>query len=172
MGAYSEQALQLLRKMQRRSAEPDVISCSSTISACARGAQPKRALQLREIPRRSVEPDVISCSSTVSTCVKGAQPVQALQLREIQQRSVEPDVISYEQTPRSSWTSDLKGRPKDAEMMGAYSEQALQLPRKMQRQSDEPEVISCSSTISACVKGTQPEQALQLRELQDRKSVV
>ncbi len=56
MGAYSEQALQLPRKMQRQSVEPDVISCSSTISACARGAPPKRALQRREIQRRSAEP--------------------------------------------------------------------------------------------------------------------
>ena len=85
--------------------------------------------------------------------MKGAQPEQALQLREIQRRSVESNVVSYNACER-----------------GVRPGQPLELPRKMQRQSAEPDVISCSSTISACARGAQPKRALQLREIQRRSA--
>ena len=92
-----EQALQLLREMQRQSVKPDVISYNAAISACEKGAQPEQAVQLlRAMQQQSVEPDVIRCSASISACEKRARPEQALRLlREMERQSVEPHVISY-----------------------------------------------------------------------------
>ena len=42
-------ALSLLRQMQNKHVQPNVISYNAAISACAKGGQPEQALQLREI---------------------------------------------------------------------------------------------------------------------------
>ncbi len=111
MGAYSEQALQLPRKMQQQSVEPDVISCSSTISTCVKGAQPEQALQLREIQRRSVEPNVISYNAAISAC-EGAAQLYPLFAEGREGGGGASTQRSTRRTPRPSWTWD----PEDAEI--------------------------------------------------------
>ena len=130
--------------MQRQSAEPDVISYSSAISACVKGAQPEQALQLREIQRRSVEPNVISYNAAISACQMGVYSEQARQLlRKMQRQSVEPDVISCSSTISAC-------------ARGAQPKRALQL-REIQRRSAEPKVISYNAAISACQMMTLPQ---------------
>ncbi len=66
----------------------------------------------------------------------GAYSEQALQLREIQRRGVESNVVSYKAAVSAC-------------ERGARPEQPLELLRERQWQSAEPDVIGCSSTISA-----------------------
>ena len=60
----------------------NVISYSSAMSACEKGALPEQAVPMLR--------------AAISTCEKGAEPEQALQLqRETLRQSVKPDVISF-----------------------------------------------------------------------------
>ena len=99
--------------MQRRGLQPDVITWNAAISACEKGAQWERALELfEEMQRRGLQPitwsavqrsgnERWSCSrrcsrrvepdfitwSTISACEKGAQWERALELFEEMQIS-------------------------------------------------------------------------------------
>ena len=60
---------------------PNVITYDATISACEKGHQPERALDLlAEMQRRDQEPDVIKYNATTSACEKGQQSERALAL--------------------------------------------------------------------------------------------
>ena len=66
------------------------ISFSAAISACEKGQQWQRALQLMEgMQARSVQPNVISYNAAISACGKGQQWQWVLQLMEgMQARNV------------------------------------------------------------------------------------
>ena len=54
------------------------------ISACEKGKQPERALQLFEaMKQQGVVPDEITYSALISACKKGKQPDLARQLFEV-----------------------------------------------------------------------------------------
>ena len=58
--------------MRQRGLEPDVITYSAAISACEKGSQWERALELLdEMRQRGLEPDVITYSAAISACEKG-----------------------------------------------------------------------------------------------------
>ena len=58
---------------------PDGIPYDALISACGKGTQPQRALQLLEaMMHQGLLPDGITYSALVSACGKGAQPQSAL----------------------------------------------------------------------------------------------
>ncbi len=61
-----EQALEVLREMQRQSVEPEVISYDAAMCACEKGARP----ELRGMQLQGVEPDVISCNAAISACAR------------------------------------------------------------------------------------------------------
>jgi pentatricopeptide repeat domain-containing protein 1 len=67
------------------------------ISACEKGQQPERALELlAEMQGQGLQPDVITYSATISACAKGHQPERALELlAEMQGRGLDPNVITY-----------------------------------------------------------------------------
>ena len=76
---------------------PEVITYNATISACAKGHQPERALErLAEMQGRGLDPNVITYSAAISACEKGQQPERALELlAEMQGQGLKPDVITY-----------------------------------------------------------------------------
>ncbi len=60
--------MELLREVERQSAESDGISYSSASSACEKGAQLEQGLQQRrETQLQSIKPDVISYTVAIST---------------------------------------------------------------------------------------------------------
>jgi len=62
---------------------PDVVTYSALISACGKGRQSKRALELLEVMRQQgVVPKVITCNALISACEQGAQPDRALKVYE------------------------------------------------------------------------------------------
>jgi pentatricopeptide repeat domain-containing protein 1 len=69
--------------MRTKGVKPDVITYNASISACEKGGQWEKALQLLEEMRaKGVEPDVILYSASISACEKGGQWEKALQLLE------------------------------------------------------------------------------------------
>jgi pentatricopeptide repeat protein len=75
----------------------NVFHYSAAISACEKGGQWEKALQLLEEMRaKDVEPNVITYNATTSACEKGGQCEKALQLlEEMRAKGVEPNVITY-----------------------------------------------------------------------------
>ena len=68
--------------MLRSLVQPDVISFSSSISACETGHQWEKALDLFTVMQRSLvfKPDVISFISSITACEKGQQWERAFEL--------------------------------------------------------------------------------------------
>ena len=66
--------------MLRQRVAPDAITYSALISACEKGKQPGRALELFEtMQRQGVVPNSITYSALISACEKGKQPGRALE---------------------------------------------------------------------------------------------
>ena len=63
----------------QRALKPDVISYNAAMSACDKGRQWQRALEVMEgMPQRALKPDVIGYSAAISACDKGGQWQRAL----------------------------------------------------------------------------------------------
>ena len=59
----------------------ELISYSSTISACEKGGQWEKALHLfQEMKHNGIEPNIISYIATIGACEKGGQWEKALYL--------------------------------------------------------------------------------------------
>jgi pentatricopeptide repeat protein len=89
--------------MQRQGVLPDVITYSALISACEKGKQPERALELFEaMQRQGVVPDVITYSALVSAC-EGSQQWELTShlLSSMQQREVIPNETALSMIFRS-----------------------------------------------------------------------
>ena len=67
--------------MQRRGVQPDVITWNAAISACEKGAQWERALEMfEEMQRRGLQPDVITWNAVISSCQQSGSLDQAIDL--------------------------------------------------------------------------------------------
>ena len=75
-----------MKAMQRQGVVPDVITYNALISACEKGKQPERALQLFEAMKQGLVPKVITNNTLISACEKGKQPERALELLEEMRR--------------------------------------------------------------------------------------
>merc|ERR1712174_165257 len=61
-------------EMKRNNVWPDVISYSAAISACEKGGETAKALEIfDEMKQNNVWPDVISYSAAISACEKGGE---------------------------------------------------------------------------------------------------
>ena len=95
-------ALQLWLEMQRKGLEPDVITCSALINACAKGDYAEKTLQLWvEMQPKGMEPNVITYVITynapINAGAKGdsnAGKTSQL-LAGMQRKGLEPDVFTY-----------------------------------------------------------------------------
>ena len=57
------------------------------ISACEKGKQPERALEVfQAMQRQGVVPNVITYNAVISACEKGKQPERALEVFQAMQR--------------------------------------------------------------------------------------
>lgn len=71
----------MLRKMKRRRIDPNLVTCSAAISACEKGGQWKKALDLfRDMWCRGIVLNVITFIAAISACEKGDQWEKALDL--------------------------------------------------------------------------------------------
>ncbi|KAK3262832.1 hypothetical protein CYMTET_28338, partial [Cymbomonas tetramitiformis] len=131
--------------------EPNVITYNSLISACEKGGQWEKALEVfAGMKKAGVEPNVITYSSLISACEKGGQWEKALEVfAGMKKAGVEPDVITY-----NSLISACE--------KGGQWEKALEVFAGMKKAGVEPDVITYSSLISACEKGGQWEKALEV----------
>ncbi len=67
--------------MRQDGLAPYMITCISVITACAKGEQPGKALQLlSEMRQHSLVPNVIAYISVTTACSQGEQPGMALEL--------------------------------------------------------------------------------------------
>ena len=69
----------MLEAMQQEGAIPNVITYSTLISACEKGKQPERALEVfQAMQEQGVMPDVITYNALISACEKGKRFDQCL----------------------------------------------------------------------------------------------
>ena len=85
-----------------------VISYNSTISACGRGRQWEKALDLlQEMMDHGIKPNVVSYNSAISACKKGEKWEKAIDLlQEMTDHAIKPNVISYNSTIEACFISD------------------------------------------------------------------
>ena len=78
-GLMVKRALQLFVEMQQKGLQPDVITYTAVITACAKGGMAKRALQLFDAMRHhGLQPNVITYNAVISACGKGLMAKRAL----------------------------------------------------------------------------------------------
>jgi pentatricopeptide repeat protein len=79
--------------------EPTIITYSATISACEKGRQWERALELFEEVKKHprMEPNIITYNATISACGKGGRWERALELFEEVKKHprMEPNIKTY-----------------------------------------------------------------------------
>ena len=83
--------------MVQKGLAPDVVSWSTTISACEKGAEWVLPFELlKEMRQWDLKPDVVSYSAAISACEKGAERLFPIELLSVMlQLHLKPNVISY-----------------------------------------------------------------------------
>ena len=73
---------------------PNLITFNAMISACQKGKQPERAVELLQaMQQQGVEPNTITYNAMISALEKGMQPERALEaFQAMQQQGLVPDV--------------------------------------------------------------------------------
>ena len=83
--------------MQQQGIVPNIITYNAVISACEKGKQPERALEiLDKMQQQRIVPNIITYSALISACEKGKQPERALEIFDkMEEQSIAPDIITY-----------------------------------------------------------------------------
>eukprot|EP00434_Breviolum_minutum_P000197 symbB.v1.2.000166.t1/scaffold9.1/size550961/22 len=131
-----------------------MVSFSAAVSACEKGQQWQRALQLFfEARTRQGRPDVILLGASISACEKGRQWQHALSLlKDAQSSNLFPDTTSFNATLSAVGKS-------------FYWEKALELFQGLPA----PDVISFDVLLDAAALAKQWSQVLYLLEEMDQK---
>eukprot|EP00913_Durusdinium_trenchii_P007401 g6960.t1 len=155
-----EDSLSLFEEMSSANLSPDTICLSAVISACGKGRQWQLALEI--LHEKVSEPDVICFSAAISACKKAGEwkfAVQLLQEMEDQKTAAwfEDSMFSARNRqvmPEASMTLDAISYNATISSCakGAQWQTALQLLDTMLSVEVWPDVISCTSAISACEK--------------------
>mmetsp|Transcript_888 Transcript_888/g.1538 ORF Transcript_888/g.1538 Transcript_888/m.1538 type:complete len:690 (-) Transcript_888:199-2268(-) len=127
-------------------------SCSvhEAISACEKGLNPSKALEIfDEMKREGVRPTVVTFSALISACEKGQQWKLALQVLEEMKATFGPNVIAY-----SAAISALS--------KGQQWEKAWELFCEIEQSGEKLSVVTYNATMTALEKGLQWERALDL----------
>jgi pentatricopeptide repeat domain-containing protein 1 len=87
----------VFEEMNAAGVQPTVITYSALISACEKGAQWQRAVEVfEEMKAAGVQPTVITYSALISACEKGGQWERAVAVfEEMKAAGVQPDVITF-----------------------------------------------------------------------------
>ena len=133
-----QEAVEVLQWLLEGRTQPNVIACTSLISACSGEGHWEQALALfSSMTSWEVCPNVISYNTTISACEKAAQWQRALQLLQLAKiHDVTPDVISFNTTISACARA------------GAW-EHAIFLLQEIGMQKLEPTLISLNAGISA-----------------------
>ena len=84
--------------MRRQGIKPTIVTYSALISACEKGQDLTKALQLSEdLQRQGIKPTIVTYNALISACEKGEQPERAHKVFEVMQRKgVVPNAISID----------------------------------------------------------------------------
>jgi pentatricopeptide repeat domain-containing protein 1 len=139
--------------MLRSEVEMDVISFSAAISACEKGGEWEKALQLmRVMVQNKHKLDTITLNAAISACEKSGQWETALGLLEsMPGLGIAPNVITI------SATISACGK-------GGQWEKALYLFESMPEHSLEPDAIAVRSTVEALDAADQFDRAAHIME--------
>jgi pentatricopeptide repeat protein len=143
-------------RFQRRSRWSSTIIYSAAISACEKGSQWQRALDLlQEMKDCDIRPVVIIYSAAMSACEKGGQWQRALDLlQEMKKCYVQPNVISYSAaisasdrgiflSLRSPLVDTARNHRMDSFPAGRYCQKVLAVPCS---------AVACPSDASDCAE--------------------
>jgi pentatricopeptide repeat protein len=132
---------------------PDLISFNAAISACEKGGQWEKSLELlkhMKSPASGITPDVITYNATISSCEKGAQWQRALALlTEMRSVGLHPNVVTF--------SAAISACEK-----GGQWQEALGLLNQMGQAKIVPDSIAYRAAIVACGKSGQWQQADRL----------
>jgi len=131
--------------------QPNVVACSAAVSACERGLQWQRALQvLASLPDAGISPNTITMNAAVSACERVSQWPPAFQLlRRMWRRGPRPDVVTV-----SAAIS--------AAAEGSRWKLATGLLRSVQGVGVEVGMITRNALITACANSAKWDRGLRL----------
>ncbi|CAM9832210.1 unnamed protein product, partial [Laminaria digitata] len=151
-------ALELLGSIETRNLVPDVISFTSTMSACGRAGEWQRALDIMDVMlERNVEPNIVTYGTAISACARGGRWKRALSLLEdMPSRGVDPNAHTY-------------GSAIHACVVGGERKRALALLEEMMERGVPPDSVAFNAAMAA-VDGWAA--ALRLMEVMEREGVL
>jgi pentatricopeptide repeat domain-containing protein 1 len=139
----------MFHSMKDHGLKPNVITFSATISACEKGGQWKKALELfHSMKGHGVKPSVITFSAAISACEKGGKWEKALELFHwMKNHGVKPNEITF--------SAAISACEK-----GGQWKKALELFHSMKDHGVRPNVITFSACIEALHAASRFEEAV------------
>ena len=155
-------AVGLFDTMSDAGVEPNPFSVSAVVSACEKGGQPARALEIFEQARAGdrFESNVVVFNAALAACSRGGEWRRALDLlAEMQRQGLSPNCNSF--------NSAISACGRAGEL-----DTALELlSTGMRAAGVEPDVVSWSAAIAACQRRGEWRRALELLDGMRRQGV-
>ena len=103
-GRAGRESAGALRGAAESVADADVINYSASFSACEKGVEAERALELVEVLQKHwLTPDAITCSASISACEKGVKSERTLKLFWALQNQWLTPTSSFTARARRAW---------------------------------------------------------------------
>ena len=121
--------------MRQSRLQPDVITYSSFISACAKGKETDKALEIfAEMKQSGLQPDVITFSELVSACFQGDRSEKALEIfAEIRHTELQPNAITCDALVRVRQKANTRGLA-----MNVFAEMQQETPGSEHQDGEAP----------------------------------